>query len=539
MDNTAIEATPWVWCTSMYPQTYAKPWATYHDSLWDWVWTVEAGQPSDPYIEVEPRGFGKSTNAETITVAVGATGRRKYCLYISGTQEQADNHVQSIAQRMTQQDRYPDMAERMVSKYGSSMGWRRNRLWTAGGFIVDALGLDSAIRGVKLGDQRPDFIILDDIDAQDDSPNTIDRKIAALTRAILPARGPDCAVLVVQNLIHADGIVTRLVDGRADFLARRQVSGPHPAVVGLTYERTDDNRTIITGGEPTWPEVMSLDVLQTTMDEIGLRAFLAELQHEVELAGTPRFDRDVLDVMRTMTREPLPQAALPPDMRGIPGLRVYALPLPGVAYVAYTDPAEGKGKDYIGSGIGAPRANGKGVDLVLVLEDNDREPSVHADILVNLLERYNRPLWGIERAKGEAIFRVAGSRGYQRLYRHEDNPLTEVAKMAGRQPVLRDGFPMTAATKRGLIDRLGNLIEGYAVGVPDLKVVEQLSNYIVDNSYRTNAAPGGHDDLVIMLAGLCLMAAQPGADRRTVADGGMRAAAQPRRMGGTLAQWRG
>ena len=493
----------------MYPQTYAAPLAKYHTEFWAWVWSLTAGVSSPPFVAVWPRGFAKSTNAEAAVVAVGALNKRSYCLYISGTQEQANNHVQSIAQRMVGQNHYSDITERMVNKFGSPMGWRRDRLWTARGFIVDALGLDTAVRGVKLGDQRPDLIILDDIDAQDDSPGTLDRKVAALTRAILPARSADCAVLVAQNLIHADGIVTRLVDGRADFLAQRTVSGPWPAVQNLTWERVDGR--VIIDGDPTWPDVMPLPVLQETVDEIGIRAFLAELQHEVELAGTPRFATDVIAEMRNGIRLPLSQAYLrerAPWAAGVPGLRVYSLPNRSVPYVAYTDPAEGKGRDNMASGIGQPRSDGRGYELALVLEDTDREPTAHAELFMLALEAYGSPLWGIERAKGEAIFQVAGQ--YPRLYWHEDTPQTNLQRAAGRPRSLRPGFPMTQATKRGLIDEFAADLEAMRVGCPDERSINELATYIIDEQGRTNAVAGGQDGLVIMMAGLRKMAAQPG-----------------------------
>ena len=524
------ERDPWTWCSTLYPATYAAPWASYHAEFWAWVWTLEAGKPSHPFVAVWPRGFAKSTNAEAAVVAVGARGTRHYCLYISGTQEQANNHVQSIAQRMTGQDAYPDLGERMVGKYGSSMGWRRDRLWTSAGFIVDALGLDTAVRGVKLGDQRPDLIILDDIDAADDSPTTIDRKVVALTRSVLPARSPDCAVLVAQNLIHADGIVTRLVDGRADYLTNRTVSGPWPAIQGLAWERVD-GRAVITQGDPTWPSVMGLDVLQGTIDEIGIRAFLAELQHEVELAGTPRFSPEVIAEMRRQVRLPLSQEYLrqrAPWAAGIAGLRVYSLPSPTLSYAAYTDPAEGKGHDNMATACGVPRDR-EGVDLAWVLEDIDREPTAHADIVVSLLEQYNRPLWGIERAKGEAIFQVAGARGYDRLYWHEDTPQTNLQRDAGRSVSLRPGYPMTAATKRGLIDAFGAALESMLIGCPDERCLDQLGTYVVDAQGRTNAVAGGQDGLVIALAGLRLMASQPGA--RSVYETDELAVVQPSSKG--------
>lgn len=209
--------------------------ADHHREFWAWLWAVEAGQRPESFLGVWGRGEAKSTSAEMGCVALGCRSKRRYVLYVCGTQDQADDHVGNIAAMLEspQVGRwYPEMADRLVGKFGNSKGWRRNRIRTASGFTVDALGLDTAARGVKLEDQRPDLIVVDDIDAHDDSPRLVAKKIDALTKKLLPAGAPDLAVLGIQNLVHRDGVFARLVDGRAKFLARRQVSAQCPPCGG-------------------------------------------------------------------------------------------------------------------------------------------------------------------------------------------------------------------------------------------------------------------------------------------------------------------
>lgn len=264
--------------------------APHHRQFWAWAWQVTPGQRGEAFVGVWGRGEAKSTSAEMGVVALGCRRRRRYVLYVSGTQDQADDHVGNVAAMLESKgvERwYPEMADRLVGKFGNSKGWRRNRVRTATGFTVDALGLDTAARGVKLEDQRPDLIVLDDIDAHDDSPNAVARKIDAITLKLLPAGAPDVQVLAIQNLIHRDGVFARLVDGRARFLARRQVSGPVPAVEGLTtrHEMQPDGtgRDVVVSGRCTWPS-QPLERIQAKIDDWGLPAFLAEAQHEVDAA---------------------------------------------------------------------------------------------------------------------------------------------------------------------------------------------------------------------------------------------------------------
>ncbi len=257
------------------------PFAPYHIRLWEWAEAMRVGVRCDPYISILPRGGGKSTNAELIVIYEGDRDIRKYALYVSGTQEQADDHVMNIANLLESPDvalYSPRLAARRVGKYGNSRGWRRNRLITEAGLVVDAIGLDTAARGRKLDQYRPDFMVFDDLDQEHDTELKIQKMIAAITRKLIPAGSPDLAVLAVQNLVHAHSIFTRLVDGRADFLSNRIIDGPHKALDDFNY-KIRDGKTKIISGTPTW-EGLDIEICQGMIDDMGISAFLTECQHE-------------------------------------------------------------------------------------------------------------------------------------------------------------------------------------------------------------------------------------------------------------------
>lgn len=285
------------WLTGLFPTYVRYPFADRHRHFWSWVWSIKPGQRPDPFVAIWPRGGAKSTSAELAVVAIGLRGIRPYALYISGTQEQADKHVGTIGSAMESVG-----VERAVNRYGNSRGWRRNRLHTSGGFTVDALGLDTAARGIKVDASRPGLIVLDDIDELADSDARTRSKIDALTNTVIPTGSNDVAVLCVQNIIHKDSVFARLADGRADFLAGRIVSGPFAAIDGLTYEQRERGITI-TGGVATW-EGQSLKECQGFIDLWGFRAFLRECQHLVNIDREgAMWSRSVIDRFRA-TDEP-------------------------------------------------------------------------------------------------------------------------------------------------------------------------------------------------------------------------------------------
>jgi hypothetical protein len=343
------------WLTSLFAPWLTNerrepiPFAPHHEEFWQWVWALEKGTRPRPFIAVWNRGGAKSTSAEMAVVQTACARTRRYGLYVCGTQGQADDHVTNVGS-LLESDAvakfYPEVSNRRISKFGYVKGWSQTRLMTASGFTLDAVGLDTAMRGIKVEDQRPDFIILDDIDGELDASGTTKKKITAITKKVIPAGSEDLAVLGVQNLIHADSVFSQLVDGRADMLADRIISGPYPAVDGLVLDQEDQGdgtkRWIITAGEPTW---VGFDLVrcQRLLDDIGRDAFMTECQHAVDVVAGGIFDgiewrhlpaADVPDLVRTVVW--VDPAVSTGDDSAAQGLCVVGVDTANIMYVLYS-----------------------------------------------------------------------------------------------------------------------------------------------------------------------------------------------------------
>ena len=279
------DGVPWAqWLVQHYPEYFISAdgqvhFSTFHQEFWEWVFSIDETRPQ-PFTGIVFRFGGKSTNVEAAVTYLGAESLRKYCLYVSGTQTQADDHVSSIGEMLRSPamlNAYPLLGQKMTNQFNQSMGWRVNRLRTAHGFTVDAVGLDKAMRGAKLGNQRPDIIAFDDIDATHDSARTVEKKIETLTRSIFPAGATNVVILGVQNLVQHNGIFAKLSRNEVDFMADKKMSGPWPALDGATWETDTEGLTTLTGGTPTWSG-MDLDQCQNVIDDIGLKAWRVECQ---------------------------------------------------------------------------------------------------------------------------------------------------------------------------------------------------------------------------------------------------------------------
>lgn len=109
-----------------------------------------------------PRGYGKTTTVGKPFVARKVLYRDvRYVLYISCTSKKAIRDVKNLATELTtNQD--------IIKAFGNIQGdkWAENsgELETSTGILIEGLGAGSQIRGRLYNDQRPDLIIIDDLE---------------------------------------------------------------------------------------------------------------------------------------------------------------------------------------------------------------------------------------------------------------------------------------------------------------------------------------------------------------------------------------
>ena len=127
------------WLFDYLPNYFYSDFADHHVEFWEAVERVPPsgmGQlPPDPTFAVFALGHGKSTNLEAACVRLMALKKRWFILYVSGTQDQADGHLATIAQMLRSPPiapKYPDWptrASRKLPTAPSSRGsWGGGRL---------------------------------------------------------------------------------------------------------------------------------------------------------------------------------------------------------------------------------------------------------------------------------------------------------------------------------------------------------------------------------------------------------------------------
>ena len=280
-------ADPLSWVSALFPTIFTRPFGVMHEELFNYVWNVELDKTYSPFVAIWPRSMGKSTCVETSVLMLGARGRRKYALYVSETQDLADQHLASIrdmSETAIMRTYYPTFAKPKLTKEGHSRGWRRNRLVFGNGFTVDASGLDTARRGSKMMDTRPDTILLDDCDAKGDGPAITQKKIDTIFTSLLPSGSRNLLVLAVQNMIIDTGIFAKLASSDPPFMKDRILSGPFPALENFEWWY-DEAGKIDISGKPTWSG-FTLPEIKNTINTVGITAFQSEYQHVIVDEGS-------------------------------------------------------------------------------------------------------------------------------------------------------------------------------------------------------------------------------------------------------------
>lgn len=273
------------WLRMKFPRAVRQPFAARHERFWDYIESIKLGERPKPRAEIWPRGGGKSSSGHLAVARLAFKRERRFVLYLSGTQDQANRHLMSVGNHLAKIGLQPGYTE-----YKSRKGWNRQIL-IAKDFTVVAQGLETAARGMLIEDYRPDYIVADDFDGPKDTRIITESKIEAFTGSIIPTGSTDCGILLLQNLIHEGSMMNMIYTGTSEFLMDIDVPEPEPAIFGMTYERVraDKGRSyyVITGGAASW-EGQDIKMCEAQINAQGLKMFLRESQHEVD-ASTGKF----------------------------------------------------------------------------------------------------------------------------------------------------------------------------------------------------------------------------------------------------------
>ncbi len=290
--SETLEARGWeAWVRHYFGDYFSRPFTRYQREFWEWAWPIEAGKYYRPAVECEPRGVGKSTNAEAACVSWIARKRRRMIGYVSLDEDKAEQHFRAIKAMLETPSLardYPHCRPSVQKIRSMVTQWSREAIVTASKAMVVPVTLRGSRRGWKSSTgARFDALILDDIDELGMSPDFRAKLLEMLKSEILAAGDDNTLVLMPQNLIHRDSVCAQILDHRADILSDRIFRGPYPLMMwyDAVKETLPDGarRWRITSGEPFDPAI-PVEYAEKLLNKYGKATFDRECQQEVAKA---------------------------------------------------------------------------------------------------------------------------------------------------------------------------------------------------------------------------------------------------------------
>ena len=300
-----------LWAKHYFPYLFTRPFAKYQEEFWDWGWQIGSGSYHRPRVECEPRGVGKSTNAEAWCVELLARRLRWMIGYVSFEEDKAGKHFDSI-KAMLENERflqdYPHCRPKVQKLSNKAARWSRDAIVTESDAMIVPLSLQGSSRGWKSQTgRRFDVIVLDDIDKLGMSVTLIAKLLDMLKGEILAAGDDNTVILVAQNLIHRESICSKILDHRADILADRDFRGPYPILkyydaekIDIPNDPTGAKKWVITSGEAYDPAI-TVEYAEKLLNKFGRDTFDRECQQDVDKISEEKDFREWDEVYHVVT----------------------------------------------------------------------------------------------------------------------------------------------------------------------------------------------------------------------------------------------
>lgn len=246
-----------------------------------------------------PRGHAKSTTftfKNTLHAVLYAY--KHYVIILSDSSDQSEAFLEDIKDEL-------ELNADIIEDFGIQKGndiWRSGSIKTVTGIKVDAIGSGKKIRGRKNKNWRPDLIVLDDIE-NDENVNTPEqrRKLKSwFDKAVMKAGDTYTDVMYVGTILHYDSLLSNVLKNTG-FQSKVYRAIIHEAVNMKLWEQWEQIYTnlfnenhekdaklfyevhkeeMLEGTEVLWKEKLSYYDLMKMRVDFGEASFNSELQND-------------------------------------------------------------------------------------------------------------------------------------------------------------------------------------------------------------------------------------------------------------------
>ncbi|SDX88727.1 phage terminase large subunit [Nitrosomonas halophila] len=272
--------------------------ATLHDFLYQRLPEIVDNGSGDHDVIAAPRGNAKSTLVTQIFVIwCVVTGRKHYPVIIMDALEQALPMLEAIKAELQYNPRllmdFPDAC-------GQGRVWQVGTIVTRNDAKVQVFGSGKRMRGLRHGPHRPDLVIGDDLENDENvrSPEQRDKLESWLKKTVLSLGPADDSmdVIIIGTILHYDSVLARLL-GNPLWRARKfraVIEWPHrmdlwdrweeillnqgeAAALAFYSERATQMEA---GAVVAWPQAQPLYKLMLKRARDGRPAFDSEQQND-------------------------------------------------------------------------------------------------------------------------------------------------------------------------------------------------------------------------------------------------------------------
>jgi len=201
-------------CKTYFPDYTDKKPAQMHRWLYDELPKQIKAKQGCRLAIAAPRGHAKSTLVSQLFVLWCAlTGRKKHILIIADAYRQAATLLAVIKTNLEANARllmdFPKLT-------GMGSQWKEDEIVTLGNVKIHAAGSSKRLRGLRHGAHRPDLIIVDDLENDENvrNPEQRDKLEDWLNKTVLSLgeAGDSMDVIAIGTVLHYDSVLSRLLN---------------------------------------------------------------------------------------------------------------------------------------------------------------------------------------------------------------------------------------------------------------------------------------------------------------------------------------
>ena len=285
-------------CKTYFPHYISRHDSVLHTWLYNRLPSLVADKRGIKLAVAAPRGEAKSTLVTQLFVLWCVLTERKHFIpIIMNGYEQAAIMLEAIKAEL---EANPRLRQDFAAQVGAGPVWQAGVIVTTNTIKIQAFGAGKLMRGLRHGPYRPDMVICDDLENDENVRSRTQRdKLERWFRNAVLRLGPaddSMDAIVIGTVLHHDSLLSRLLNNPLweQERFRAVITWPNDMTLWEAWEVVfmaegelaadsfyrRNKKAMDAGASISWPRVRTLEILMKIRARDGRDAFDAELQNQ-------------------------------------------------------------------------------------------------------------------------------------------------------------------------------------------------------------------------------------------------------------------